>query len=620
MGIYCGLDVSNKNYDVVIVGAGIAGSILAKELSEKGYSILILEAGEGTTLDYQGYMNNLKNYYNASIKAPNSPYPQNLNAPQPDEMDVVSNNPLENSKGYFVQKGPLPYRSDYTRILGGTSLHWLGTCLRMLPEDFNIYTNYGIGLDWPLNYQDLSEYYKKAELEIGVSGNVEDQHELSKWILTKEQWFDEDYVFPMHQIPQSYLDQYFINGLKNASIKLAGNEYPIRVTSTPQGRNGMPNDRYKVNGKTYDPVGAVGNHNQGKRCQGFSSCIPICPVQAKYNAMKTLNSALKTKRVDLVTQAVVSNIKINTDGKVEEVIYKAYQNKNSPEHQTYVARGTIFVLAAHAIENAKLMLASSLGGDKVGLYLMDHPTLVTWGLAPKKLGTFRGPGSTSGIETLRVGKIRKYHSAFRVDIGNLGWQWPTGAPGTLISELIYNQKLFGEALKNKAYDLSQRQVRLAFLLDQPADMRNCITISSKYKDRLGNFRPVIHYNLSDYTLAGLEAAKQTSDFIFEHLGIEDHTKFEKDAPGYVTYKGKGYVYSAAGHFIGGHIMGTSKKNSVVNIKQQVWGHENLYMVGCGNMPTSGTANPTLTMAAITFMAAENIENALKNKIVVRNRS
>ena len=276
------VDVSGRDYDVVIVGAGISGSILAKQLAARGRRVLILEGGTGQALDYAGYRGNLETYYKAGAKATNSPYPNNENAAQPDVLDVISTDPVADSRGYLVQQGPLPFKSDYARTAGGTTLHWLGTCLRMLPDDFRTRSQYGVGLDWPIGYQELKPYYAMAEREIGVAAEARDQLELQQLLGIDEDWFDPDYVYPMHRIPQSYSDRFFADGLRDFSVDYGGRGYPVRVTSTPQGRNGMPNARYPGG---YTPVGAVGNPDLGQRCQGNSSCVPICPVQAKYNAL-----------------------------------------------------------------------------------------------------------------------------------------------------------------------------------------------------------------------------------------------------------------------------------------------------------------------------------------------
>lgn len=601
------IDVSSRNYDVVIVGAGISGSILAKELAAKGRRVLILEGGVGQALDYEGYLKNLDTYYTTDAKVPNAPYPRNPNSPQADVLDVVSNTPIAYSPGYLVQQGPNPYKSDYTRAAGGTTLHWLGTCLRMLPEDFRTQREFGVGLDWPIGYDDLKRYYKMAEKEIGVSADIEDQLELQRLLGIDEAWFDPDYVYPMHRIPQSYVDRYMADGVANLSIDYDGAEYPLRVTSTPQGRNGMPNARYPGG---YTPVGAVGNPDIGQRCQGNSSCVPICPVQAKYNAMKSLDVAIATGNVDLVTQAVASSIKLGPDGRVTEIEYKAYRSDKSPAYDTYSATGTIFVLAAHVVENVKLLLAAGIGGDATGRYLMDHPTMLTWGLAGKRLGTFRGPGSSSGFETVRGGKFRRRRAPFRIEIDNWGWNWATGAPASTVQSMVFGDGRFGRDLREGLFGQVQRQVRLGFLMEVPPTAANRITIDPAYRDQIDNFRPVVTYEIPEYTKAGLAEAKRTSDLIYAQLGIEDHTVYRPSDIGYVTYEGEGYTYQGAGHYIGGHVMGKSRNDSVVNADQRMWDHENLWLIGCGNMPTEGTSNPTLTMAALTFMAAERIERAL----------
>src|SRR5215213_1738358 len=219
--------MTEKSYDVVIVGAGIAGAIVAKTLTQAGYSVLLLEAGlqAGMAFEdpkaYENYQSYLNNYYNALAKVPNAPYPNLQDAPSPNVLDL---SPIQgttpDTTGYFVQKGPLPFASDYARTPGGTTLHWLGTCLRMLPNDFRLKTVYGHGVDWPISYEELKPYYEMAEREIGVSANVEEQ----VYPNTGEGFFGEDYVFPMHKIPQSYLDQKFTEGVQGMKVGVGGDD------------------------------------------------------------------------------------------------------------------------------------------------------------------------------------------------------------------------------------------------------------------------------------------------------------------------------------------------------------------------------------------------------------
>jgi choline dehydrogenase-like flavoprotein len=599
--------VENNLYDVVIVGAGISGAILSYVLGSEGHKVLVLEAGKTKDFSYPSYLDYLDTFYKALAKVPDSPYPRNPNAPQPDVLDIQKITPEKpDTTGYFVQMGPLPFGSTYTRVPGGTTMHWLGTCLRMLPEDFKLQSNYGHGLDWPISYDDLLPYYEKAEREIGVSANVDEQ----KYLSLK---FTPGYEYPMHKILQSYLDQKIAEGVEGMKISFNSKEHDVFVSSTPQGRNSIPNNNYD-GGQGYTPVGAVGNPELGMRCEGNTSCVPICPVQAKYNALKTLSKALDTGNVTLITQAVASDVLIDdATGLVNGILYKAYTEPGSPEHTVHVARGTKYVLAAHAVENAKLLLQSNLHftSDLVGKNLMDHPVMNTWGLMPEKIGAYRGPLSTSGIESLRGGDFRKERSSFRIEIGNDGWNWAAGDPYTMVTDLVENGNLFGKKLIESINAVGPRQFRMGFLMEQIPEVTNRVTIDPNYTDHLGNCRPIIHYNLPAYVRKGMQVATATAQQIYERIGAENHTSYAPSNPTYLEYEGEGFAYGGAGHFAGTHIMGTTPDNSVVDGYQRSWDYDNLYLNGCGSFPTVGTSNPTLTMAALTFRTADHISKELK---------
>ncbi|MGN7819359.1 GMC family oxidoreductase [Chitinophaga sp. 22536] len=625
--------MENKEYDVVIVGSGIAGSIVAKTLTQAGKQVLLLEAGleagmafdtEGAYKNYQDYM---RSYYTALAKVPNAPYPDVKDAQSPNVLDMAQiNGTLD--KGYFVQKGKLPFASDYARAAGGTTLHWLGTCLRMLPNDFKMRSVYGQAVDWPIDYAYLKRYYEMAEREIGVASDVTDQH----YPNMGNDFFGKDYVFPMYKIPQSYIDESFKQGLKGLEVSLNGDTYSPWCTSTPQGRNSTPNEKYrhaatvwnKTNGKlelkpfpkesdVYVPVGAIWDPYSGQRCEGNASCVPICPVQAKYNALKTLKSA-KKEHLTLISQAVATKINIDTStGNITGVAYKKYEHPDSKNYTESVAKGKIYVLAANAIENAKILLASKAckNSEVVGCNLMDHAVLLTWGLMKDKVYPFRGPGSTTNIPTFRDGNFRKDHAAWISPIDNWGWGWPTGSPDTDLDHAVSTLNLYGKDLRTHIGDQLSRQLLLHFECEQLPEKTNRVSIDENYLDNIGNYRPVITYNVNDYTLKAFKASKSVSDQIFAGMGVQDYTNYPSNEPDYTTFDKQGYVFRGAGHVVGTHCMGTNKKDSVVNDKQQAWDHPNLYLVGAGNMATLGTSNPTLTLAALSFAAAENILKAIK---------
>jgi choline dehydrogenase-like flavoprotein len=167
-------------------------------------------------------------------------------------------------------------------------------------------------------------------------------------------------------------------------------------------------------------------------------------------------------------------------------------------------------------------------------------------------------------------------------------------------------------LRDKIEHLVTRQFFTHFECEQTPDPDNRVTISEEYKDQIGNYRPVIHYKATEYMLKAFEATGIVSEQLFKQCGIEDFTVYDPATnPDYVTYKGKGYSFAGAGHIVGTHRMGSTKEDSVVDSDMRTWDHDNLFLVGCGNMPTLGTSNPTLTMSALTFKAAEAILKQLE---------
>jgi len=632
-------DELDELYDVVIVGGGIAGATVAKTIADTGGKrILILEAGRATGMSADKYGSLVEAFQTSLAKVPNAPYSNNPNAPQPDVLDIkqIVNQPdpdeLPRSRiddsGYFAQSGPLPFQSDYTRALGGTTLHWLGTCLRMLPNDFHIRTLYGQGVDWPMTYEDLRPYYERAETHIiGVAGSTTDQHYPGIDDLT----YFGDYEYPMHRVPPSYLDQVLADRLDGRTISVQGDQYKVQMSNSPAGRNSEPRSRYQ-------PVGAPGNPQMGERCEGNANCIPICPVQAKYSALKTLYELMRlhpgTKSptasrssVTIISQAVATRIEIDEHRRVSGITYQTYEAEGAePSSLPLTVRGKRYVLAANAIENATLLLASGAANSSglVGRNLMDHPLILTWGLMPVPVWGFRGPLSTSGLEMFRDGAFRSRNSAFRIEIGNEGWSFAADAPTSTVKTLIDNG-VFGRELRSTIGRVIPRQFRLALEMEQLPEVTNFVTIDGAYRNQLGGFRPVIHYDLPDYVREGFAMAKEASDAMYALLGIppllptddpkefpypREYTEYRSTDPGYVMYENKGFSFQGAGHLAGTHRMGMASNTSVVNPQQRTWDHDNLYLAGCGNMPTVGTSNPTLTMTALSVWLGDTIVDDL----------
>ena len=292
----------------------------------------------------------------------------------------------------------------------------------------------------------------------------------------------------------------------------------------------------------------------------------------------------------LVEQANAVFVEVGADRRVEAIRFRHWDGSEGR------ATGKVFVIAAHAIETPRLLLNSrseaTPGGaanasDQVGRNLMDHPTQLSWALANDAVYPYRGPLATSGIENLRDGDFRKTRGAFRIEIGNDGWSWPTGAPISTAQDLA-RQGLRGTGLNNALRYQAARHVRLASLVEQPPDPENRVTLDDGIFDVYGVGVPKIAYRIDDYTKAGFAASVKAHDEIFARLGAT------------------GVIHSpqaqGAGHIIGTARMGTDPKTSVVDADLRSHDHPNLFILGSAVFPTSATANPTLTIAALSIRA------------------
>jgi choline dehydrogenase-like flavoprotein len=275
----------------------------------------------------------------------------------------------------------------------------------------------------------------------------------------------------------------------------------------------------------------------------------------------------------------------------------------------------VFVLAANAIENARLLLSSGAANssDQVGRNLMDHPYIYSWGLAPVPVYPFRGPDAITGVESLRDGKFRQKNAAFRASFNNWGWS-SFGSPGTDVAGAVA-QGIFGTALRQRLADTVTHQVRLGALIEQLPNPSNRVRIDpAAYPGPLGIPKPVIEYNIESYSLAGMEAFAFVASQVWQKTGVKEFTDYTQLAGGsfqILGYQGHAYAVMGAGHVVGTHRIGNSRLDSVSGPTCRTWDHPNLYLVGCGNMPTLGTSNPTLTASALTFLAAEHVIRDLR---------
>lgn len=519
---------------VIIVGSGFVGSIVAEKLSAQGVKVAILEAGPRVNRGEA-----LQRFLKTLIKVPESPYVTS------DEVDF----PLAHNPGiWYRQAGPDPFKSTYLKVVGGTSWHWLGTTVRFVPNDFRMKSAYGQAIDWPVEYQELEPFYLQAEWELAVAGDS-----------SQDQGSPRSGDFPMKAIPLSYLDRAYANALDGTAYQ---------VEATPQARNSVV-------------------YENRPACCGAASCIPICPVGAKYDATVHLTRAEKRGAI-VYERTTATVVETDRDGNVSGISF------SRPDGSRGLAAGKLFLLAANAVETPRLLLNSrssrlpngvANGSDQVGRNLMDHPVQLSWALSERPVWPYRGPISTAGIENLRDGPHRNTMSSIRTQISADGWSWPTGGLQTLAQNLA-RQGYRGKELRQKVTDHSARELQLASMGEQLPDPDNRITLESSEYDHYGVPLPRIQYRVDDYTLSALSKARTMHDEIFGKMNATQAQHKDK--------------FQGAGHLMGTCRMGSDPKTSVVDSFGRSHDHRNLFIMGAGAFPTSSTANPTLTIVALTL--------------------
>src|SRR5216684_1171511 len=357
-------------FDVVIVGSGIAGALVGHQLAQSGQRVLILEAG-GVPNDSLGRWAMVHNFTSSPSKAPDSPFCGDDVLPVDQSVDPKK----DPGKYRFLQPSPIEdggknfydydaesiskkrfFKSYYERIVGGSTWHWQGIYIRMLPNDFKMKSLYKVGFDWPISYRDLEPWYVRAEYEMGVAGSDEENEEYYQ----RKFGAYRSKRFPMPPLVPSYNDRQLARAINGKSVPKHG--LRLQVNTVP----------HAINSQSYD----------GRpECDGHTSCVPLCPIKARYEAIIHVEKAIRAGAI-LRTQAVVTKMDVDPEKRwVSRVWYKR------PDGTLDRASGRIVVIAANGIENPRILLSSNAAtsSDKVGRYLMDHPIKQSFALAPKAL-------------------------------------------------------------------------------------------------------------------------------------------------------------------------------------------------------------------------------------------
>jgi glucose dehydrogenase len=448
--------------DVIVVGAGTAGGLVAEVLARRGLRVVILEAGP--RIERWALVERFRNGSDRDDFM--QPYPGVAHAPQG----------LGSESDYIIQNGPDPYLTQYVRAVGGTTWHWAAACWRFLPNDFRLRSLYGVGRDWPIGYDDLERHYQAAEVAMGVAGPSTEEEDLGS---------PRSADYPMPRLPWSYMDTVFGDVL---------NANGFQVVTEPVARNSV----------TYDGRPA---------CCGNNNCMPICPIAAQYSGDMSVRKAERLG-AQLIENAVAHFLETDAEGVRITAVH--YTRPDGSQHRLTADR---VVLAAHGIETPKLMLMSrtealpaGIGNatDQVGRYLMDHPgTGVTflWG---QRVYPGRGPQEMTSVVNFRDGDFRRDYGAKKLHLGNIA-----DLEG-VVDELI-DAGHRGEELDRRIRDRVARKVSINSFHEQLPLPDNRVTLSEE-RDALDLPRPAVSYRIEDYVRRSAEHTREAYARIADLLG------------------------------------------------------------------------------------------------------
>ena len=533
--------------DVVIVGTGVVGALIADQLAGAGHAVLMLDAGP--RIQRAQAVENWRNmpFANRAGSDFQSLYPQSPMAPAPlywPPNDYVG---LSGPDGKGFQQG-------YLKVVGGTTWHWAASCWRHLPVDLRMRSTYGVGRDWPISYDELEPYYCRAEEEMGVAGPNDPSRQSPS---------ERSKPYPMDEVPWAYGDQRF------AAVV---NPHGYRSVPIPQGRSIRP-------------------WRGRPTCCGNNNCQPICPIGAMYNGIHHVQSA-EAKGAKVLAEAVVYRLDTDAQNRITAV---HWYDKHHVSHQ---ARARHVVLACNSLETPRLLLLAANAqnpngianrSDQVGRNMMDHSGFHCTFLAKEPLWLGRGPAQSSCLVGPRDGAFRSRYSSNKIILNNI-------SRVTAATQQALQLGLVGPALDAEIRRRAIHGVDLSISLEPLPEAHNRVTLSATRKDPHGLPCPDVHYDVGDYVRQGAEASHAQLKHIGSLFGAEEF---------HITTS-----LNANNHIMGGTIMGASAKDSVVNGDCRAWDHDNLWLPGGGPMPSASVVNSTLTMAALGIKSADAIVKAL----------
>ena len=538
---------TRKAVDFVIIGSGAAGGVLAKELSTAGFDLVVLEQGKYRRAADFKHDEIAVMFQNEMLNHPGWNDPQTFRK-------------FEHETATQQQGAPPP--AFYSRGVGGSSVHFTANYWRFHESDFKerslLGPMEGTGFaDWPISYQELEPYYAKVDWECGVSGQPGP--------------FDSprSRPYPCPPLPVKSSGVLFEKGAR--AIGLHPQPAPMAILSTPL------NDRPACLHCGF--------------CMGFG-----CEANAKSSTLASMIPiAEATGRCEIRPLSTVFRIETNAKGRVTEVVYLDADGNQQAQKTRAV------ILSANGAETPRLLflsessqspqgLANSSG--VVGKFLMGNGHSVTQAAFEQPLNEFKS------VQVTRIVHDFYEHDPKRGFYGGGGMDARPFLDSTPILHTLTGlppgSPTWGKEFKQMLRHYYTRKMAVLGSTTSVPLERNNISLDPELKDDKG--RAAIRMTYMDHD-DDLAMAKFLQDRAVEILTAAGAKEVWRDpiAGG-----------SIQAHLLGTCRMGNGPATSVVDKFHRSHDVSNLFICDGSSFVSSGRGQPTMTIQALAFRAAEHI--------------
>ena len=556
--------MADNHFDAIVVGSGISGGWAAKELTEKGLTVLLLERGRN--------IEHIKDYVNATKGPWQFPHRGSKTQQMIKEYPVLNRDyPLnETNLDYWVNEKESPFtevkRFDWFRgyHVGGRSLMWGRQSYRWSDFDYEANAKEGIGVDWPVRYAEIAPWYDHVEKFAGVSGSKEGIPQLP----------DGQFMPPMDM---------------NIVEKDAAARFKEHYKNT---------GRHFIIGRTANITEPLPGRTN---CQYRDKCWLGCPFGAYFSTQSsTLPAAKATGKLTLRPWSIVTKVLYDKDKKRATGV----EVLDAETNKTYEYTSKIVFLNASTINTAWLLLNSAtdvwpdgLGSSsgELGHNLMDHHLGVgAYGRVEGYDDKYTFGRRANGIY---IPRFRNLFGDKREYVRGFGYQGGASRDGwdREIAELS-----IGAELREALSEPGSWNMGVGGFGETLPYHNNKVTLDKTKKDKWGLNVPSIDAGLQDNELKMRKDMQADAMEMLTAVGVKDVKGYEGNA-----------VLGRGIHEMGTCRMGKDPKTSVLNKWNQVWDAPNVFVTDGSFMTSANCVNPSLSYMAFTARAANHAVEELK---------